>query len=51
MKKFYFENARYNLLCHKRNTLRILINLMIISMLLVAWLSYGQLLEKQMKNI
>ncbi|MBR5658397.1 MAG: ABC transporter permease [Lachnospiraceae bacterium] len=54
MKKFYFENARYNLLCHKRNTLRILINLMIISMLLVAWLSLrtaiGKANEKYMKG-
>ncbi len=39
MKKFYFANAGYNLCCHKRNTLRILINLIVISMLLVAWLS------------
>ena len=39
MKRFYFTNAGYNLYCHKRNTLRILINLIIISMLLVAWLS------------
>ena len=39
MRKFYFANAGYNLRCHKRNTLRILINLIVIAVLLVAWLS------------
>lgn len=39
MIKVYFDNAAYNLRCHKSGTLRILINLIIISMLLVAWIT------------